>query len=431
MTWLNLPALAGLVAVGVPIFIHLLGRRQARRQKFPTLRFLDVSRLLPTRRTRLTDLLLLLVRAGIVTSAALALAQPVLRTAKRSASLQNTVARAIVVDTSASMFRPAQSGATGLRVVDVARTDAQRAASEATTSLIIETATPAKAIPGAVDWLRRQSGHAAMVMISDFQSGTVDSTDLAIVPADIGIALAPVMATVDTAPITVTVRGGTTITTAKVSLTPEHTAVEWRTASVARDTAGHFPILLTGDGERVAVGAAEHAALTSGVAWRAVANEPIAIVYPGYAQRAELIRAAKPLTQPWMADVVVRIRSDSTLIAAASAADANPAGSVARHAGFRCRWSRRWWWWRAMRPGRPVAVATVGTIKGQETLPADRHGECGQPGVGGVDRGRGTCGGRNDAGDGAGAVDHSRRSAASLGTAESAHRSTRREPVRW
>ena len=56
-----------------------------------------------------------------------------------------TVVRAIIVDTSASMARPSLSSSPGARLIDDGRLLAARLASEATESLVMETATPARA----------------------------------------------------------------------------------------------------------------------------------------------------------------------------------------------------------------------------------------------------------------------------------------------
>ena len=66
MRWQNPWAWIGLLTVALPVLVHLFSRRPARVEPFPSLRFLDVSRLLPTRRTRLTDRVLLLVRMAMV-----------------------------------------------------------------------------------------------------------------------------------------------------------------------------------------------------------------------------------------------------------------------------------------------------------------------------------------------------------------------------
>src|SRR3954469_4516421 len=93
--------LLGLLAVGVPVLIHLLSRHPAAVLRFPTLRFLPASRLMPTRRTRIDDLLLLLVRSLVIAFAALALARPYFQTASRRAMSERTaaatLARVIIV----------------------------------------------------------------------------------------------------------------------------------------------------------------------------------------------------------------------------------------------------------------------------------------------------------------------------------------------
>ena len=114
MIWLNPWAWLGLLGVALPVLIHLLGRGHARVHRFPTLRFLGASRLLPTRRTRIHDLPLLLVRIGAVALAVAALAQPLVLTAKRARSLDRGLARAIVVDTSASMRRATPGGTSAI-----------------------------------------------------------------------------------------------------------------------------------------------------------------------------------------------------------------------------------------------------------------------------------------------------------------------------
>jgi hypothetical protein len=139
MIWQNPWAWAGLGFLVLPVLIHLLGRGQAPRRVFPTLRFLPPSRSLPTRRRRIRDPLLLAVRLGILASAVIALAQPFLITSKRRSESTRGTARAIIVDTSESMQR---AGANGARPMDSARTESERLARDAQTSLVIQSATP-------------------------------------------------------------------------------------------------------------------------------------------------------------------------------------------------------------------------------------------------------------------------------------------------
>ena len=79
MRWQNPWAWLGLAMLALPVLVHLFSRRPARVAAFPSLRFIDVSRLLPTRRLQLSDVPLLLVRMAIVAMAVAGLAQPLWR----------------------------------------------------------------------------------------------------------------------------------------------------------------------------------------------------------------------------------------------------------------------------------------------------------------------------------------------------------------
>jgi hypothetical protein len=180
-------ALLGLIAVAVPVIIHLLGRNQSRVIRFPTLRFISASRLVPTRRKRISDWPLLLVRVAIVALGAVALSQPYFACARRTgAAAPSAISRAIIVDTSASMLRPVVGGAAST-ALDSARRHATSLKSGAGVTTTIETADLADAIDGASAWLATRSGSSELVLISDFQSSTVDSTAIAGVAAEIGI----------------------------------------------------------------------------------------------------------------------------------------------------------------------------------------------------------------------------------------------------
>ena len=76
MRWLNPTALFGLLALAVPILVHLFGRRLARVQRFPTLRLLKDTLPTPTTRSRPSDLVLLLLRCAVIVAAVFGLAQP-------------------------------------------------------------------------------------------------------------------------------------------------------------------------------------------------------------------------------------------------------------------------------------------------------------------------------------------------------------------
>jgi hypothetical protein len=306
MIWQNPWAWAGLLALAIPVLIHLLGRRSARSQRFPSLRFLEASQLTSTRRTRLTDLPLLTVRMAILAAAVAALAAPLLLTEKRERDLGRTLTRAIIVDTSASMTRRTTTGGAGERALDAARREAARLADEATTNVMLETRSPALAIPGASAWLETRQGRRELIIVSDFQVGAVDSLDIASVPADVGIGLT-LISSDSTSPSVQGSRVGTASAT--------ETAVGSVVTGSAQASGGL--VILAGADERTRSDAARRAASTTVVSGALVRVErPVVVVHRGYDSRTQLLREARPLTQSWQGDLVARLRGDPTLIAA-------------------------------------------------------------------------------------------------------------------
>src|SRR5438552_8509964 len=98
--------LAGLAALSLPLIFHLVLRTPRGRQDFSSLMFLQPSPPRLTRRSRLDQILLLLLRLAALTLLAIAFARPFLREAATLA-LDELPARrvAILVDSSASMRR--------------------------------------------------------------------------------------------------------------------------------------------------------------------------------------------------------------------------------------------------------------------------------------------------------------------------------------
>lgn len=138
MRLLNPVAWLGALLVALPIAIHLFSRQPARTVAFPSLRFLDITRVLPTRRTSLTDLLLLLLRVLIVLSAVFALSQPLFATGGGA-----SIARAVIVES-------ADSSAAGLAVDSLLPPAAQR--------LVTHAPQARDNFSGALAWLRAQLG---------------------------------------------------------------------------------------------------------------------------------------------------------------------------------------------------------------------------------------------------------------------------------
>jgi hypothetical protein len=353
MTWGNPWAWAGLVTVALPILIHLLGRGHARVHRFPTLRFLEASRLLPTRRTRVHDWWLLVTRVGILAVAVAALAQPALRTANRTRALGRALARAIVLDTSFSMLRATPAGE---RAIDAARREARRLASEAQSTTLIETRTPARGIAAAIEWLNRQPGRGELVVVSDFQSGALDAVDLSAVPREFGVRLARIPVSAAGA-VEVVARSGDMETVARTTLSPTGTAVDWTTRPAATRATSDSLVVLAGPNERAGADASARAAATLATRTPLDSGHVVAIVYPQFPQRADLWRGATTPHAPWSTDRIARLRSDSLLIGAATSATASSAadtagGLVVARAGS----------------GLPMVIAKQDTAQGRERL---------------------------------------------------------------
>ncbi len=112
-------ALVGLVAAAVPPLLHLLGRRRPPTVVFPAIRYLTATEREHSRRLKLRNLLLMLLRIAIIALIVLAASRPVTRVVGGEAHPPS--AMAVVVDNSLS------SGAVvgGQRVLDLLRARAR------------------------------------------------------------------------------------------------------------------------------------------------------------------------------------------------------------------------------------------------------------------------------------------------------------------
>ncbi|MCC6125007.1 MAG: BatA domain-containing protein [Pirellulales bacterium] len=90
------------LAAAIPVLLHLIDRRQAKKLPFPTLRFLKLSAEKTRRRKRIHDLLLMLLRAAVLLLIALGLAKPTVTNLSALWGGADTAA-AIILDNSASM----------------------------------------------------------------------------------------------------------------------------------------------------------------------------------------------------------------------------------------------------------------------------------------------------------------------------------------
>lgn len=263
-------ALLGLLAVAVPIIIHLLGRHRSRVERFPTLRFIGHSRLNPTSRRRVSDWLLLLVRVGIVAVAALALSQPWVAWAGRVPNDPSVgaVTRVTIIDTSASTS-PA-----------IARHAADSLATGATVT--IETGEPSRALEGAVAWLSSKSGMRELVLVSDFQRSSVDTAALSAIPSYIGLSFRLI-------PSEATDRGQA----------PDR---------------GPAPGTFVGASDTRGADAAWRA---NGAARPTDTTNRVAIIYRSYPRSLELMQRSQRVDSLWMARIVARLQVDPTLRATA------------------------------------------------------------------------------------------------------------------
>jgi Aerotolerance regulator N-terminal len=348
MIWQNPWAWLGLATIALPVIIHLLGRGHARVHRFPTLRFIDASRLLPTRRTRLSDLVILAVRASALIAAAAALAQPLIVTARRSTAANAALARVVIVDTSAN------ATANGRAALDSVRR-ASPLAREVTIATVIPTGDPSGAIPGAAAWLERQPTRGEIAIISRFQRGALDSADVASIAPRLGIRLVRAPSN-PPGPVERRTRAARDETVARVAASGERTDVEWsaRSTTMSRDVA---PVIFASPTERPRADAALAAAGTVPVALPVDSISPIGVVEPGYAERATILANSTRPRRAWMMDIVAKVAADSTFVEAArrativSTLDDTSTVVVARTDS-----------------GRPVVLAAENTADGRERL---------------------------------------------------------------
>src|SRR5688572_19171293 len=98
--------IAGLLAIAAPIIFHLIRRTPTGRQTFSSLMFLSPSPPRLTKRSRLSNILLLILRATALALLAFAFMRPFLDSPDASAGTQPRGRRVVIlVDTSASMRR--------------------------------------------------------------------------------------------------------------------------------------------------------------------------------------------------------------------------------------------------------------------------------------------------------------------------------------
>ena len=347
MIWQNLWALAGLTLLALPVLIHFLSRQRAVLQKFPSLRFLNDTRLLPTRSPKLSDVPLLLVRLSIVAAAVVALAQPLWMSASRAQLLKASLARVIVVDTSRSML---STVANGMSAVDSARALATRLSTEASSSVVLQTASPSSVLAGAAAWLTTQGGRGDIVLLSDFQAGAVDSAALATVPLRYGVR-AIRLGTVPSSHSGIVLRTVRTNVTAVAD--SSRISADWTLASGTVSSI----VLLSASRDRSEVEAARDAAniVTSPPA--SDSSKRVAIVFPGATEILALQQSAKAPAEAWMAQVMMSVR-ENEMLTASVANETSKDTTIAAPFAVIAR----------AQSGAPVVYATAGNVNGANRL---------------------------------------------------------------
>jgi hypothetical protein len=344
--WLNPSALFALAAVASPILIHILIQRRAERFPFPTLRFLQPTRLAAIRRHVLEDIVLLAVRVALLAAAVVALAGPLFVTTARRQAWDRRIVRAVVVDDVARGFQPSEPN-------DVARPfeGRDRGAESPALQRTFETASLPDGIRRAILWLDAvPPARRELVVASPFPIGSITSADVAAIPADIGVRFERT----GTLPGTRTVPAGRLLTSAgvrarEVTLAGDQTSVR----EAAAGDPMTWPIdVVSSKAEQPAIDAAVAAVLSQRV-WAAPPDRRarLVLVEPktAMAQVVDGLSDVSRVQQPWMADAAARIAGDRELRAAAARVAAGL--SDARFA------AAPWQILASAADGRPLAVA--------------------------------------------------------------------------
>ncbi|HET9264079.1 MAG TPA: BatA domain-containing protein [Vicinamibacterales bacterium] len=309
--WLQPSGLWGLALLAIPIAIHLLRTRRARRLAFPTIRFVPPSRAAAVRLRAPSDLMLLGVRTAIVALAVLAAAQPIWLSSTRLAGWNGRVARAIVVDTSESMRRPRADGRTA------AEDAAAAAGAELRVGLTwrIEHPDLGEGTRRAAAWLRSAPpARREIVVISDFQQGSVSKDVLDRVAADVGLRFSPVQGVSERRSIEgvpLLIAPGTNARSQQVELSSQGTQVSLAArgfSSAVQESAGYSGLRLVHDGTQRE---SERLLATLAAAGTAApdAAQPIALRFTPVSDAARL----GPVSARWMIDAVSRLEQSVEL----------------------------------------------------------------------------------------------------------------------
>ncbi len=298
VAWLHPAAWWALVAVAVPIVIHLLFRPRSRRLPFPSLRFLRGSRLAALRRRHVSDWPLLVVRVLVLAAAVAATAAPVFVTAARRAAWSERVARAIVVAPGSAETATAVEPPLARLLADERRT--------AFRSAVFTPAIAADGLRDAVEWLRRQPPAAREVVLAgDFRDGSLIGADVDAVPAAMGLRflpVAPAFVSRDAVVRAVTQppAGAPALFELRLGLDDTRTLVNYRAIASGPDL---VPVDVRAPaGEQTRAEAALRAVLAEGVLLPREGNRRLSIEFGGVWPAPA--RPGAPPSEPWMRRVL-------------------------------------------------------------------------------------------------------------------------------
>ena len=302
MTWLAPGAFAALALVAGPVLVHLLARRNARRLIFPATHFVRATQSAAVRLRRPSDIGLLLLRLAIVATAVLAAAQPLVVTPWRLARWNARVSRAVIVDTSRGLASPGVAPRLGdqeMRDVFAARR--------------LDTSSLADGLERAGAWLERvPPSRREIVVISDFQLGTLADRDLAAIPAGVGLRLIRAGIQPDTRRVASTPiegwRGG--VWQATTTIDASGTRASWTRTGGAGVLS--WISVAAAPADAAAADRALRAALSLGVP----AGDDSRRVLVRFAGASPLAPPGQPVRSPWIAAAALALQHTDLLIGA-------------------------------------------------------------------------------------------------------------------
>jgi len=320
LTWGNPLAWLGAVAIAIPILVHLLATFRARRLPFPTLRFLPEAMPAAVRARRLEDWPLLVLRCLIVAVTVAALAQPWLALEGRDPAAGRAAALAVIIDSSDSMARRTAGGEPALEAARQAAADLVEGAPPSTAIESIESPDLAAGVAAAQAWLdaarRDEGGAAEIVVISDFQRGSIAAEDLSAVPEATGIRLVKIEVAGEPVVELPALRAGDRAWSASATLDAGETSVVWSERPASADSVAESIQWLAAESEAAGAGAAAAAASRVVPVPNNAPAHPVTIVWPQAPGRSALLAASGPPDEPWMADVLAALPAGSAITGA-------------------------------------------------------------------------------------------------------------------